>query len=80
MISAVFAERVIVEVSEDESGVLLEQISSPAKFFFDRGGDISCDGPYILEGRDLYKAYKLYGDTYNAFVCGVIQSEDQPLR
>ncbi|KAE8453575.1 hypothetical protein EG329_010436 [Mollisiaceae sp. DMI_Dod_QoI] len=79
VISAVFAERVIVEVSEDESGVLLEQISSPAKFFFDRGGDISCDGPYILEGRDLYKAYKLYGDTYNAFVCGVIQSEDQPL-
>ena len=37
-------------------------------------------GPYFLSGRSLHRVFKLYPDTYGAFMYGVIQSEEHPPR
>ncbi|KAG4444478.1 hypothetical protein IFR05_000069 [Cadophora sp. M221] len=38
--------------------------------------DLPCEGPYLLIGKTLHKVFKLYPDTYNAFMYGILQSGD----
>ncbi|KUJ23209.1 amidase signature enzyme [Mollisia scopiformis] len=78
-ISAPFTEHVIIKTFGNEP----EYFTMEAVFdgyWLDSSDEIPCDGPYFLEGRTLYKAYRLYEDEYNAFVCGVVQSEKEPFR
>ena len=42
--------------------------------------DLPREGPYLLIGEDVYEVFKLYLDPYNAFVCGIVQSNDEESR
>jgi len=37
-------------------------------------------GPYFLSGSEVHRVFKLCHDPCGAFVCGVVQSEDDPMR
>jgi hypothetical protein len=37
-------------------------------------------GPYFLSGPEIHRVFKLCLDPCGAFVCGVVQSEDDPMR
>jgi hypothetical protein len=79
IINASFIENVVIQVSELENFDFIKEQTS-TEFYVETAHDLSCDGPYFLEGRTLYKAYRLYEDSYNALVCGVVQSKEEPFR
>ncbi|CZR51825.1 related to D-mandelate dehydrogenase [Phialocephala subalpina] len=84
VINTIFTKRVIVMVSgiEDED---IKQQFTPSEVYIEYP-DITQDfynaslrdGPYFLDGCNLYKAYRLYNDPYNAFVSGVQQPDGEP--
>ncbi len=42
--------------------------------------DLPRQGPYFLIGTNVYEAFRLYKDEYNAFACGLVQTENNPPR
>jgi hypothetical protein len=42
--------------------------------------DLPCPGPYFLAGSELYRAFRLYEDSFDAFVCGLVPSAIGPSR
>lgn len=79
VINTFFTEHAIILVSGYENVDFLKEKTS-TEFHVESGNDISCDGPYFLDGKTLYKVFRLYEDLYNALVCGVVQSEEEPFR
>lgn len=79
VISTSFTEHIILRTSEHGNVDFVKE-KTTTKFYVESAHDIPRDGPYFLDGKTLHKAYRLYEDSYNAFVCGVVQSEEKPLR
>jgi hypothetical protein len=53
---------------------------SPKRVRFMVGSRVVPSGPYFLLGQEIHRVFKLCYDPCGAFVCGVVQSEVDPMR
>lgn len=72
-----FLGRVLLRTAPGVEPVVLDDQSLQNSHFQE---DLPCAGPYFVLDSKLYEAFRLFEDTCEAFVCGVVQLPTVPPR